>query len=100
MRLYDGSVLSWPSAACLQEGTTAALLQQKPRGSREAVQIQMQLGRRVALEGEELRAWQEARRGQQMEGPPVVQAAITDADIEAAPDLHLPQAQYVSLGSF
>lgn len=53
----------------------------------------MQLGRRVALQGEELRAWQEARLGQSAEGPTVVQAAITDADTEAAPDLQLPQAE-------
>ena len=57
----------------------------------------MQLGRRVALEGEELQAWQEARRGQQAEGPPVVQATITDADTEAEPDLNLPPAECVDL---
>ena len=53
----------------------------------------MQLGRRVALQGEELRAWQEARLGQSAEGPTVVQAAITDADTEAAPDLQLPPSR-------
>ena len=81
------------STCCPQEGTTAALLQKKPRGSREAVQIQMQLGRRVTLEGEELRAWQQSRKEQPAEDPPVVQAAITNADTEPALSLHLPQVE-------
>ena len=60
-----------------QEGTTAALLQRKPWGSREALQIQMQLGRRVPLEGEELRLWQEQQRARLMEAEPM--AVTTEA---------------------
>ena len=77
----------------LQEGTTAALVQKKPRGSRAALQIQMQLGRRVTLEGEELRLWQEAHRAKEAaENTTVVQEAITEADTNPeAEQLDLPR---------
>lgn len=38
------------------------MVQQKPCGSHVPLQIQMQLGRRVPLEGDELQAWQEEQK--------------------------------------
>jgi hypothetical protein len=79
----------------LQEGSTAAILQRKPRGSREALQIQMHLGRRVNLEGEELRQWkemQEAKEGERNKS--VVQESIVDVAMEITPAVAL-----ASLGS-
>ncbi len=41
-----------PHLPKLQEGSTASILQGKPRGSQTPLQIQMLLGRRVELTGE------------------------------------------------
>ena len=59
----------------MQEGSIAATLQAKPAGG-DPLQLQMQLGRRVPLEGEELRRWQESQRAQ-----------LVDPDPAAEPDL-------------
>lgn len=75
----------------MQEGTTAARLQRKPRGSREAVQIQLHLGRRVALEGEELRQWQDSRKAKESKDlPDIVQEPITNANTDPS-STELPQ---------
>lgn len=78
----------------LQEGTIAALLQKKPKGSREALQIQMQLGRRVPLQGQELRDWQEAQRATEAEeSTTAVQQAISEADTNPAPEFSVQLEQ-------
>lgn len=55
----------------LQEGSIGHLVQQKPAG-KEALPIQMQIGRRVRLEGKELEEWQAMQDAQVLEAEPML----------------------------
>lgn len=62
----------------MQEGTTGAVLQSKARDSREPLQIQMLLGRRVPLVGEELEAWHRQQAAKLEAAEPVGDAEMQE----------------------
>ena len=61
----------------MQEGSVGHQVQRKAEGG-EPLRIQMQYGRRVELQGEELKIWQEKQRAQLLESEPI----LTDQSIE------------------
>ena len=41
------------------------------KSGKEALRVQLQIGRRIALEGEELKAWQDKEKAQMIEAEPM-----------------------------